>query len=312
MKAKRAYALLLTAAMVLGAGTAPELMGWNDASLMVSAATSGTYGTMTYTMYDDYVEITGFDNSISTVTIPSKIEGVAVTRIGDNAFKNATKLESVTIPNGVTEIGVSAFYQCTLLQNVSLPSTLTSIGEKCFENSISLQIIEIPDNTLFIGNAAFAGCVSLLELEFPEGSEQIGNDVASGCTSLRTVTINNGPTLVGARAFDNCTSLKNIYLPISITNLQNDNWDSFENCSVQHIYYAGTIIQWNAVLHKGGLASATIHYGADDIPAPLTPDVNNDGSIDATDAAYILQFAAYVGAGGELSLNEYYLTLIQG
>ena len=39
--------------------------------------------------------------------------------------------------------------------------------------------------------------------------------------------------------------------------------------------------------------------------AEMFGDINDDGSVNATDASYILQYSAYVGAGGELSLSTY-------
>ncbi len=43
------------------------------------------------------------------VTIPTNINGLTVTSIGEDAFENDTSLTSVTIPNSVTSIGDDAF-----------------------------------------------------------------------------------------------------------------------------------------------------------------------------------------------------------
>ena len=61
------------------------------------------------------------------VTIPSE-----VTVIGDNAFKDCSRLKSITFPNKLKKIGVDAFRACTQLQEVTLPNTVTEIGQYAF------------------------------------------------------------------------------------------------------------------------------------------------------------------------------------
>jgi acetyltransferase-like isoleucine patch superfamily enzyme len=57
---------------------------------------------------DKAIEITGYVGVLQNVKIPSKIRGLPVTSIGDNAFygKNLT---SVIIPDSVTKIGKGVF-----------------------------------------------------------------------------------------------------------------------------------------------------------------------------------------------------------
>ena len=55
--------------------------------------------------------------SISTeivghVTIPSEVNGYAVTTLAVNAFAGCTNLSSISVPNSVTAIGSSAFRKC--------------------------------------------------------------------------------------------------------------------------------------------------------------------------------------------------------
>ena len=304
---KKIIAGLLSAIAVFGSVPNESFIVPEKSSFTASAATKGTYGSMTYTMYDDYVEITGFDNSVSELEIPSEIEGVPVTIIADNAFKNATKLESVTIPYGVTEIGDYAFYQCTLLKYIDLPNSLINIGKSSFEQCISLIEIHIPNTVKTISSYAFKKCVSLQELDFPEGLTSFGEYVARECTGLLRVNIANGPSVIPRYSFANCSSLKEIYIPLSVSEIEFNEGMTFKDCPITDVYYAGSRTQWNTISEYGRnqLSTAQIHYGAKELPEPLTPDVNCDGAIDASDASLILAYYAYIQTGGTGTLEEY-------
>lgn len=164
---KKIIAGLLAIIAVFGAVPSGNFIVPEKIALTASAATSGTYGSMTYTMYDDYVEITGFDNSVSELEIPSEIEGISVTIIGYEAFRNATKLKSINIPNSITTIDDYAFFNCSALENIYLPPFLNTIGYAAFSNCKSLQSLNIPNNIYLY------------------------QTIASSCTSLNSIVIQN-------------------------------------------------------------------------------------------------------------------------
>ena len=63
---------------------------------------------VTYTTNNGTITITGYTGPGGAVTIPSTINGLPVTSIGNYAFSNCTSLTSVTIPDSVTSIGLGA------------------------------------------------------------------------------------------------------------------------------------------------------------------------------------------------------------
>ena len=71
-----------------------------------------------------------------SIVIPDVINGYRVTSIGDYAFRDRSKLTSVTIPNSVTSIGNNAFEGCSGLTSVAIPNSVTSIGKKAFSGCI--------------------------------------------------------------------------------------------------------------------------------------------------------------------------------
>lgn len=97
----------------------------------------------------------------SALEIPDSFLGLPVTEIGAGAFKGATQLTSVIIPNTVTAIGDSAFENCIGIQEVTLSNTLTNIGNSAFRNCESITQLILPVDLEFIGYWAFSGCRAL-------------------------------------------------------------------------------------------------------------------------------------------------------
>ena len=98
------------------------------------------------------VIITGYVGKKWAVNIPSTIQNLPVTHIGNSAF-GFKNLISVTIPNGITHIGDAAFRD-NKLSSVTIPDSVTYIGEAAFMSNILNSII-IPDGVTYIGDNAF-------------------------------------------------------------------------------------------------------------------------------------------------------------
>lgn len=106
---------------------------------------------------DGTATITGLDDSgdySTDIIIPDTVDGLTVTKIGDNAFMDCG-LAKVTIPASVTEIGASAF-EGNLLTSVTIPAGVTNVGDSAF-NSNHISSAIILSGSLSIGADAFAG-----------------------------------------------------------------------------------------------------------------------------------------------------------
>lgn len=76
------------------------------------------------------IDYTGAPVSIS---IPTRIDDIKVTGIGEGAFEGLSSLETLTFKKGISVIGDYAFADCTGLKTVELPVSLTDIYESAFD-----------------------------------------------------------------------------------------------------------------------------------------------------------------------------------
>lgn len=185
------------------------------------------YGDYIYLYYDtwnvilaegDYLTVlsdvpfNGTDRNQKTYdAIIESINGMPVTNLFFNIFKDCTFLESITIPSSVTAIGEKAFYNCTNLTSITIPEGVTTIDYNTFQNCTSLTSITLPDSVTAIGTAAFSGCTSLTSIIIPEGVKRINNSVFHDCQSLTSITIPSTITEIRPGAIGGCISLENIF-----------------------------------------------------------------------------------------------------
>ncbi|MDR6762092.1 putative repeat protein (TIGR01451 family) [Flavobacterium sp. 2755] len=188
------------------------------------------------------------------LTIPSKIEGYPVTKIGGHAFESQTEISSITISNGVTTIGEYAFVFCDNLTAVSIPNSVTSIKQYAFKSCPGLTNINVPDTVEEIGNGAFMDCINLTSFAIPNNLNSLGDVVFLNCplvdftlksnsyfsvidgvlfnkevTALRNFpsakssdayAIPEGVTMIEIAAFAYAAKLTEITIPESLTTIQ--------------------------------------------------------------------------------------------
>ncbi|MCQ2076842.1 MAG: leucine-rich repeat domain-containing protein [Bacteroidaceae bacterium] len=149
----------------------------------------------------------GFSHETNQIEVHKGIE-----IIGNNTFENYSKLEDVTLPEGVFTILEKGFKDCTSLKHIHLPSSLKSIGRLSFHNCKQLKGIELSQGVTFIDSAAFSGCTSLSSISIPEGISEINSFTFSGCHSLTTVYLPSTVTVIYPDAFRSCHKLKEVHL----------------------------------------------------------------------------------------------------
>jgi hypothetical protein len=152
---------------------------------------TNSYGIWGYTTTNATITITKYTGSATELYIPSAINGLPVTSIGELAFDFDNALDNVTAPNSVTNIGWEAFLNCGGLKEVTLGTNLITIGNAVFAGCTNLTAITLPDSVISIGYGAFANCVSLSTIKVPGGVASIGPGAFGGCTGLTNITVDS-------------------------------------------------------------------------------------------------------------------------
>jgi hypothetical protein len=165
-----------------------------------------------YSVANGAITIAGYSGPGGAVAIPSAVNGLPVTSIGDYAFYfysaiNHDSLTNVTIPDSVTNIGDYAFLGCRGLRGVTIGNGVTCIGYYAFCECTSLAGVTIGNGVTCIGAWAFESCSNLTVVTIPSSVTSIETETFEDCTSLSSVTIGKSLTNIADDAFLGCSGL---------------------------------------------------------------------------------------------------------
>ena len=184
--------------------------------------------------------------------------------IGRNAFRELSKLVTISLPNSVKAIESGALYNCTKLKSVVLPEKLQSIeygdwdsgafadcysltdvkfkacdfiGSRAFSNCNALSHVTLPPDLKTIDQYAFASCSSLHSVDFPPLLESIGSYAFQSC-ALDSISL-PGLTRIDEYAFSGCSNLKEVKVPSTLESVGDK---AFEGCSKLNDVFTYTIL----------------------------------------------------------------------
>lgn len=159
-----------------------------------------------------------------SVSVPSSVR-----EIGELAFADCERLESVTLREGLTAIGDSAFTGCGSLKTVVIPDSVREISGFAFKNSgltepalsasgeklfycpetAAGEEYTVPEGVRRIGSRAFFGLSRLKRIRLPKSLERIDGLAFVEC-GIESVTLPRGVEKLGTNAFFKCGALKSI------------------------------------------------------------------------------------------------------
>lgn len=165
------------------------------------------------TLEDGTAEIIDYIGSASNVNIPSTLDGLTVTSIGESAFENYDFIIRVSLPNTLTTISARAFFGCDALRSITIPKSVTTLEGYAFSECTALTSAII-NSTCDLNYGLFDKCSSLKVLQLAEGIKKINGFWC--CSSLTSVTIPDSVTFIGSSSFSRCTSLRSVSLGNSV------------------------------------------------------------------------------------------------
>ncbi len=219
-----------------------------------------------------------------TLTVPGEVNGVKVSRIGDNFAGNCKALRKLIISSGIAEIGSNINFWCMFMNEVFIPETVKEIHMPSFwmyydgiEDGLDLFINVDENNPNFssVDGVLFNKDKSEIiayrkkasEYRVPDGVEIIGDNAFDGAM-LNRIILSNGVKEIGCYALE-ASGLEAVEIPKSVLLIANLAFGSGLN--LKDIYYAGTEDEWNAIERyensNYGLENVTIHY-EETMPTP--------------------------------------------
>lgn len=218
---------------------------------------------------------------LKKITLPIELE-----EIGNNAFLNCSNLETVTFENcsNLRVIGDSAFRGASKLQNLNLPDSVESIGDQAFVDNSSVISLHIPNNLIKLGEGCFKNLSGLTSITInstntyyklvnnvlmsadektlilypayvantqyilPETVENISSYAFSGNQNLEEIQIKSNISQLPEGIFYSSVNLKKVVLPETISVIPSR---AFENCKALETINVEKIVEIHAFAFKG-------------------------------------------------------------
>lgn len=193
-----------------------------------------------------------------------------VTNTGENSFKDAVKLQKVSLPDSLTEISDHTFSGCTSLTSITIPKNVTKNVTSAFENS-SIQEAKFAEGSLSVACQLFSDCTTLKKVQLASTIRTIRASAFSGCENLSEIKMPEGLEEIHYNAFWGCESLKEISIPKSLKN-------GGTNC------FAGS-----------GLEKITFEEGMTNIPSEIFSGCTKMKEISLPESIQTIGYAAFSG-----------------
>lgn len=235
------------------------------------------------------------DETMTEINIPAEIDGKPVAAIGEAAFRQCDKLESIDIPGSVKSIGNSAFAECSNLASVKIADGVGSIGKYAFQYCVKLESIDIPDSVYSIGSGTFSGCSSLTAVKLSNGIQSIESNMFYRCQNLTSINIPYGIESIGEDAFQLCGKLESIDIPDSIVTIGRHAFSMCESLTSFTFPKGVKAIESNVLYGCTDLTDITIEGNNIMIGKRAFDDCTNLSNVKINGSIYTIGDSAFAG-----------------
>lgn len=235
---------LMMSVTCIGVGAAES--GYNPGEFVyqTNAEDAKRSGDFHYIILNDgTVEIVKYTGRTAMLKIPSKINGRAVTSIGQNAFWECTFLTEVKISDSVTFIADYAFYGCSGLAYIHIPGNVVSIGSGAFMNCDNAAVLSISPGVTSIGKLAFSCCGSVTEVTLPDTVSFLGVSAFRGCESLLSFSFPDSILEIEGNPLGACPKLTDIQVSADHPTLEIVDGVLFDKLKKQLICYPKALVK---------------------------------------------------------------------
>ena len=180
------------------------------------AQTTFTVGNLKYTVIDEenhYVSVNKSDYfPPNNLVIPETVvkEGVTYTikSIVENAFKDYSFIESVSLPNTIESIGQGAFSGLAAIKSIDIPISVSSIGTNAFSGVTHLFYSGTATGSPW-GAKHINGVLDENGVIYSDNTKSV---IISYSGNNGSVTISGNVKLIDRDAFANCSKLKEVVI----------------------------------------------------------------------------------------------------
>ena len=198
-----------------------------------SVKDESTTSPLIYTIYNEaeVAEVTGCDVGAVDVTIPETITRDSksyivykikdVTSSSNGAFyQTRSTLESVVISDKITKIGQYAFRDCSKLTEINWGENVREIGRNSFQSCSGLTSLVFPSGLRSIAGTAFNYCSNINNIILNEGLEELTRNSSAGYgafgyTKIATLHIPASAKMLEENIVAGCSTIQTITVDAS-------------------------------------------------------------------------------------------------
>ncbi|MBQ3078720.1 MAG: leucine-rich repeat protein [Clostridia bacterium] len=206
--------------------------------------------------------VSKYTGAETSVNIPDEVMGLAVTEIGECAFKDNGTIKSVSIPSSVKKIGRAAFSGCLSLTGVTLNEGLQTIASDAFAGCKALTTISLPESLRLMEGNPFVHCSYLKTISVSQNHSyfrlengmlidtQRNKVVSFPCAlAIAEIEIPDGIEAIGEKAFWRATHVTSVIMPESLKVIEK--YAFYECCHLKSAAFAAGLLEIKAHAFSG-------------------------------------------------------------